>query len=103
MVDRETERTNGVVARACSPRLQEMLRKDVGEGDEASELLPTVQRLERWPAPAPTPEETARLVEALRPALPKRAARRAGWLRSAFCSLRTCWPWLLLRASGLPL
>ena len=77
-------------------RLQEMLRQDLGEGDEVGELLPVLQRLARWQAPVPTSQETARLVEALLPALPTQAVRGAGW----WDRLGAWWPWLLLRAQA---
>jgi hypothetical protein len=91
MADRQTNETD---------RLQEMLHQDLGEGDEARELSSTVQQLGRWPAPTPTPQETARLIEALRPVLPEQTVRKPGWWCSTFCSLGAGWPWLLLRAQA---
>jgi hypothetical protein len=73
-----------------------MLRQDLGEEDEAGELLHTVQRLERWPAPAPTSQETARLIDRLRPALPEQAVHGPRW----WDRLGVWWPWLLLRAQA---
>jgi hypothetical protein len=73
------------------------LLEDVGSPEEAGQLLPVARRLERWPAPAPTPEETTRLIQALQPALTEQTAGR-----QVYAKLRRrvaeWWPWLLLCA-----
>jgi hypothetical protein len=76
--------------------LEKMLREDLGRDDETKALLSTAQRLARWTAPAPTSQDTARLVETLQVALPERAASRTVWRDR----LVGWWPWLLLRAQA---
>ena len=76
--------------------LEKMLREDLGRDDETQAHLSTVQRLARWTAPAPTSQDTARLVETLQVALLERAASRTVW----YDRLGVWWPWLLLRAQA---
>ncbi len=59
-----------MAGRADEKRLRSRLIEDVDSPEEVERLLPAARRLNAWRAPAPTAQETARLIETLRPALP---------------------------------
>lgn len=65
------------------------LTEDLASETQAADLLPTVERLQTWRAPSPTPADTARLLATLTPALPSRP--------------RSFSPFHLLSSSPLPL
>ncbi len=48
------------------------LTEDLDSETQAADLLPTVERLQTWRAPIPTPADTARLLATLTPTLPSR-------------------------------
>jgi hypothetical protein len=68
-------------------QLRAKLIEDTGSAEEADRLLPLVRRLPNWSAPAPTAQETDRLMQALAPSLPMRRSVHGwaltGWLLRA--------------------
>ena len=52
--------------------LRAKLIEDTGSPDEAEALVPVVRRLQSWPAPGATAQDTAKLVARLAPELPAR-------------------------------
>lgn len=52
------------------------LSEDLASETQAADLLPTVERLQTWRAPTPTPADTARLLATLTPHLPAPALPR---------------------------
>jgi hypothetical protein len=74
---------------------EELLKKlaeDTSSLEEAERLLPAAHRLRAWPAPKPTPQDTAQLIARLEAELPTRN------LQSPFSNLQSSWPALLLRS-----
>lgn len=69
-------------------QLRRLLAEDVG--DEADQILPTVQHLANWEAPHPIPQQTASLVERLSMELPVEHHTR--WRVGEW------WPLLLIRS-----
>lgn len=63
--------------------LRRRLLEDTDSPEEAESLASIVRRLQAWPAPTPTPADTARLLQTLQPHLPAQAAQSSSPLRSA--------------------
>ena len=72
--------------------LRAKLIEDTGSPDEAERLAPVVRRLQSWPAPGATAQDTAKLLARLESELPVRAPQ------SPISPLHSSWPLLLLRA-----
>ena len=75
--------------------LHKKLAEDLASEEQAADLLPTVERLQAWRAPEPTPTDTARLLAKLESQLPitNYQSRISNRLKTALQP-----PFLLLRA-----
>ncbi|NUM44949.1 MAG: hypothetical protein HUU38_09600 [Anaerolineales bacterium] len=65
------------------------LAEDLASETQAADLLPTVERLQTWRTPTPTPADTARLLATLTPSLPSHSFSPLPLISSSLLLLRS--------------
>lgn len=77
-----------------TPDRHAQLTRDLDSAEAAQALQPVVERLAAWPAPAPSPVDTARLIARLKSELPAPSSP----IERFVASLQSNWAWLIVRS-----